>query len=138
MMSPLHTKANDTTYRPTLTERERRTTQWWAVALLRLGSRTVNPRSGRPDVVVFTDAATSTAIIAAVTIGRDLSKRSETIREVRQAVAGKHWEVLFDATNLIYGLGMLALVALLYRPNNLREGKMRPSTLTMPTHSWPW
>ena len=56
------------TYRPLLSDRGTRILQWRATALMDMGSRAVKDRSDRPRVVVFTDAATSTATIAAATI----------------------------------------------------------------------
>ena len=123
MMAILHQKHNARTFHPLLSEREVRTLQWWVTALTNLGQRQVRERTDRPDVVVFTDAATSTATIAAVTIIRKDFDTDETIQEVRKTKTGKYWETLFESTNLIYGLEMLALLALLFYPNNHLRNK---------------
>ena len=123
MLTPLHVKLNATQFRPQPSGREKRILQWRPSALPNMGPRQVRDRSGRPDMVVFTDAASSTSIIAAVTINRTQFIQDETICEARYSTTGKQWETLFDSTNLIYGLEMLALLAILYRPNNLLYGK---------------
>ena len=123
MMTPLHTKANTLHYKPTLSEREIRTLQWRASALSNLGARTIRDSAERPGAVVFTDAETSTAIIAAVAIIRKDFLLNGAISEVRKTATGKYWETFFVTANLIYGLEMLALLALLYRPNCILQGK---------------
>ena len=90
MMTPLHMKANTSPFIPTLTERETRTLQWRVTALTTLGVRTIRESADRPGVVVFTDAATSAAIIAAVTIGRKEFFSNGTISELRKTAAGKY------------------------------------------------
>ena len=123
MLTPLYNKLNTTTSHPLLTEKETMVLQWWATALHNMDRRAVRDNADRPDVVVFTDSATSTAIIAAVAIGRADFLVNETAQEARKTVTGKYWEALFDSTNLIYGLEMLALLAILYYPNNRLRNK---------------
>ena len=53
---------------------------------------------------------------------------SEAITMVWGETVGPHWETLFDKTSLIYGLEMLALLALLWTPNPPFREKQRPST----------
>lgn len=79
--------------------------------------------SNAPDIVMFADAATSARIIAAVTIIRDDFLRGESVYEVLTLSTGKHWEELFDSTNLIYGLEMLALLTKLYQRNEDQMGE---------------
>ena len=116
-MAPLYAKLNTQTYHPLLTEKDRRILQWWVVALKNLTPRRVTKRTDRPDIIMFTDAATSTRIIAAVTIVRDDFITNESVKEVLTLTTGKHWGRLFDSTNLIYGLEMLALLTKLYQSN---------------------
>ena len=97
--------------------------QWRALALSEMGSLTVKGRSGRPGVAVFTDAATSAAIIAAVTIIRDEFGDSESILEVRFFATGKYWDSLSGPASVIYGLWTLDLLAALYRPDDLLAGE---------------
>ena len=122
-MAFLYIELNNFNYHPLLTDKEKRVLQWWSVALRNLGTRSPRERACYPDLIVFTDAATSTSIIAAVAISREDFMADETIQEVRKTVTGKYWEALFDSTNLIYGLEMLALLAILFYPNNRMRNK---------------
>ena len=90
MMTPIHTKANACPYTPTLSDRDVRTLHWWATALRTHGVRTVGERPDRPDMIVFTDAATSTAIIAAVTFDRNKFLTNGTVTEVCKSATGKY------------------------------------------------
>ena len=123
MLSPLYGLLNSPSFRPLLSTRATRALQWWKVALSPLDSSVARHRSDHPDFVVFTDAATSSAIIDAVIIDRATFVASQTINEVRTAVAGKYWELLFDQTCLIYGLEMLAILAILYEAGGQLAGK---------------
>ena len=121
-MSPLRTKHNAQFYHPLLSDRERRVLQWWVVALRYLSARKVRARSDRPDWIICTDAATGTAIVAAVTFNYKDFKAKETAFELIKAKAGNYWGNLFDKSNKIYGLEMLALLAKLYQPNEELRG----------------
>ena len=109
-------------YHPLLSDREKRVLQWWVVALRNLSARKVRARSDRPGWIIFTDAATGTAIIAAVTFNYKDFKTNETAFELIKAKTGNYWGILFDKTNKIYGLEMLALLAKLYQPNEELRG----------------
>ena len=114
MLTHLYTKLNAHRYHPVLETKEIRILQWWRTSLLNLASRTVRPQNDTPDWVVSTDAATSTSIIAAVLVNRDEFVENETIRHVYATKTGDYWVRLFETTNLIYGLEMLALLATLH------------------------
>ena len=79
--------------------------------------RKVRPQRDRPDWVVFTDAATATSMIAAVTIRRDDFMTNEQIQQILATTTGEYWIKLFDAANIIYGLEMISLMETLYAPN---------------------
>ena len=117
MMTHLYTKLNAIRYHPVLTTKEVRILQRWRTSIANLASRAVRPQRDKPDWVVFTDAATSASIIAAVAINRDEFANNERIRQVYATKTGEYWVRLFETTNLIYGLEMLALLATLYIPN---------------------
>ena len=123
MLAPLYAKNNAPYYHPLLSDRERNVLTWWVTTLNNLGARKVRPRSDRADFVIFTDAATSTAIIAAIAISTDQFKQNETLSETLEIVTGQYWHTLFDKTSLIYGLEMLALLAKLWQPNNELKDK---------------
>ena len=90
MMTQLYNKLNARRYHPILSTNEIRIPQWWRTALINLASRTVRPQRGRPDWVVFTDAATSTSIIAAVLIKRTNFLHDESIERVYASVTGEY------------------------------------------------
>ena len=123
MLTHLYTKLNAHRYHPVLETKEIRTLQWRRTSLLNLASRTVRPRNDKPDWVVFTDAATSTSIIAAVLVNRGQFMENETIRHVFATKTGDYWAKLFEVANLIYGLETLALLATLYIPNTPLRNK---------------
>lgn len=101
MISPLYVNLDTLHYHPILSDREIRVLQWWKTAITNLEPRTVSERRGRPGVVVFTDAATTTRIIAGVAIFRSEFKSDETVGELRSSVSGHYWATLFQSTNLI-------------------------------------
>ena len=114
MLSPLIIKLRTTNYHPLLSDRETRILQWWKVALTNPPPRTVRERSDRADAIIFTDAATKTGIIAALTFDRNQFLHGQTVFELRKMTTGAYWGTLFCQTNLIYGLEMLAVLAILY------------------------
>ena len=123
MLAILYAKKNAPTYHPLISDRERNALTWWITTLKYLGPRKVRPRSDKADLVIFTDAATSTSIIAAVTISTKQFKIDESLEEILEIETGKHWVTLFDHTSLIYGLEMLALLAKLWQDNKELRGK---------------
>ena len=123
MMAPLYAKANSPYYHPKLSDREIRTLLWWTMALPSMGERRLNELSDRADFTIFTDAATSSSAIAAVTLERLDFTTHEFVWETGQAVTGPYWLNVFKDTSLIYGLETLALLALLWAPNDHLRGK---------------
>ena len=120
---PLYVKLNAANYRPILSGREISVLQWWGNALANLRPLTVSAGTDRPDGIVFTDAATATGIIAAVEVIRSKFTTDETVRELRGSTTGPYWGAWFSTTNLIYRSEMLALLAILYLPNDLIRNK---------------
>ena len=108
---------------PLLSDRETRILQWWEIAISNLQPRLVRDRSGRPDVIIFTGAATKAGIIAAVTIIRSDFLTDQTVRELRKMTTVSYWRTLFGRANLIYGLEMLAILAFLYAKMTTSEIK---------------
>ena len=123
MLYPFYEKLKAPYYHPRLEERELNALRWWVVALGDLHPRVVRPYRKYPDVVIYTDAATSTQIICALVIKVDQFKASHTISECAAMTTGKRWETLFNKTNYIYGLKMLALLALAVGPMADIDGK---------------
>ena len=123
MLSPFYEKLKTPYYHPRLEERELNALRWWVVALKALKPRVVRPYQKYPDILIYTDAATSTQIICALVISVDQFKTSHTISECATMTTGKRWKTLFNKTNYIYGLEMLALLALVIDPRADIDGK---------------
>ena len=68
------------------------------------------------DLVIYTDAATTTQIIAAVLIDPRSFRTTKTTSAVISSKVGPHWRTLFASTCEIYGLEMLAILAILFDP----------------------
>ena len=85
--------------------------------------RAVRPYQKYPDLMVYTDAAASTEIICALVIGVGQFKSSHTINECIAMTTGKRWKTIFNETNYIYGLEMLAVLALVIDPKADIDGK---------------
>ena len=116
MMAALYQKVNAKFYSPDLSDRELTTLNWWSVALLNLTPRLTRNRSPVTDLIIYTDAATTTQIIAAVLIDPRSFRTTRTTSAVVSARVGPHWRALFSETCEIYGLEMLAILAILFDP----------------------
>ena len=68
------------------------------------------------DLIIYTDAATTTQIIAAVLVGPRSFRTTRTTSAVISARVGPHWMTLFASTCEIYGLEMMAILAILFDP----------------------
>ena len=116
MMTSLYQKLNAKFYCADLTDRELTTLNWWSVALLNLTPRLTKNRHPRTDLIIYTDSATTTQIIAAVLIDPRSFRDTLTTTAVLSARVGPHWKKLFADTCEIYGLEMLAICAILFDP----------------------
>ena len=122
MLSPLYTKLHATHYDQTLDQKELTTLRWWVVALGHMVPRVATPKPTVTERVVYTDAAGKSAIIAAVIFDPVRYTRDKTIDSVWSLKTGYRWKSTFAKTNFIYGLEMLALLALLMdETNDLRD-----------------
>ena len=121
--SPFYEKLKAHTYHPLLAERELNALRWRALALGALQPRTVRPYQKYPDLMVYTDAGTPAQIICALVIGLDQFKSPHTIAECITMTTGKRWKTILNKTNYIYGLEMLAVLALVIDPKAGIDGK---------------
>ena len=64
----LYQKQNGKFYDPTLSDREKATLRWWRTAFLQATPRLARIRKPVADLVIYTDAATATMIIAAIVL----------------------------------------------------------------------
>ena len=122
-LAHLYAKQNAPYYSHILSDREQRSLRWWCTMLRQMKPRKITPKPDKPEYVVFTDAATKTGIMAAIVIERATFGRTNNLSMVWEASPGPHWNTLFDKTSLIYGLEMLAFLALLWTPDPPFRGK---------------
>lgn len=78
MMAPLYSKLRNGPYQRLLSDREATAPVWWAATLPNATLRFANPKGGRVERVVYTDAAGKSQIIASVDLGTRRSKRPNT------------------------------------------------------------
>ena len=122
VLSPLYTKLHSKSYDPTLCLKELTTLRWWVVALGHMPPRKASPKPTVPERVVYTDAAGKSAIIAAVVIDPTRFAEGKTIDAVWSLKTGFRWMSTFAETNFVYGLELIALLALLMlEGNDLRD-----------------
>ena len=119
----LYDKQNAPYFPPILSGREIRPLRWRNTMLRDMRPRKILAKPDKPVFVVFTDAATKTSIIAATVFEQKTFRESDTITMVWEATVGPHRNTLFDKTSLIYGLEIIAFLALLWTPNPPPKGK---------------
>ena len=86
-------------------------------ALRNLSARRAKERADRTDWILPTDAATETSTIAAAIFDREQFKTNEETFDLTSSKTGQYRDTLSLATNRIYGLEMLALLAKRCQPN---------------------
>ena len=116
MMATLFQKLNAKYYGAEISDREASVLRWWILALVNLTPRLTRMRGPLPGLIVYTDAATATQIIAAVLIDHRAFRAGRTLSAVLSKRVGPRWRVLFESTCAIYGLEMLAIFAILFDP----------------------
>ena len=114
-MTALYQKVNAKFYDPVVSDRERATLHWWSNAIPNLTPRPTRTRPPQTGLIIYTDAATTTQIIA-VLIGPRSFRTTLATSAVLSAKVGPHWEKLFDETCENYGLEMLEIFAILFGP----------------------
>ena len=99
-------------YSDPLSETERDFCRWWADAHRSSAPNDVVPRGRFPEFIIYTDAATSTRIVAAVLISPKNFLSDFVSEYLFSETSGPEWEVVFDETTYIYGLEMLDIIAI--------------------------
>ena len=117
MMQPIHRKLYAPYYSPDLTPDGRLTLEWWGGLLPRARPRVVSTQGRYPDWITYSDAATTTGIMACVVSRRNDSPHSPRIRIARWVKAHPDWLGIFDDAYLIYGLETLALALTIADPD---------------------
>ena len=126
MMCTLYEKLNDKPYQKKLEEKDLYTFRWWIETMRLVKPRTAVRRERYPKYIVYTDAATKKEIIAAILITREKFTKHQKIDLCTSSVTGGEWSETFAATSHIYGLEMLALMAMIWE----RGERMRGSCVT--------
>ena len=116
IMTSLYRKVNSHYYAPGLSGRDASTLRCWAMALLNLTPRLTRARAQVDDLIIYTDAATATQIIAAVKIDTRTFRADRALSDVFSRRVGRKWKTLFDPAGEIYGLEMLAIFAIRIGP----------------------
>ena len=117
MMQPLYRKVNAGCYQATLSEADIWILRRRAGLLRSIRPRIVYPRRSTPQKIIYTDAATSTQIIAAVVFDKHQFDKDGRVEAVRVLRARNDWAPLFNETNWIFGLELLAVVQTAADPN---------------------
>lgn len=117
MMQPLYRKVYFPFYSPVISPDEALVLERRAALLRRIRPRVVSSLGRYPDCVIYSDAAASTGIMACVVFNRSGFLHSPRARIARWVRAHPDWLVIFDDTNLIYGLETLALTLTIAGPD---------------------
>ena len=114
LLKSLHSKLHQRPYIGHLSEEEIDILQWWVASLRASIPRVVEVTSTRPEVIIYTDAATSTRIVAAIVLDVDIFLRIGEFQAVFEEISSEEWSNTFKDTTYIYGLEMLAIIAVVY------------------------
>ena len=123
MLKPLYTKLHSTPYSSVLSDEESSVLRWWASSIRASQPRKVVIKNKYPDVVIYTDAATSTLVIAAIVIEPDVFKTESMFSATFTETADPDWVTIFQGTTLIYGLELLAVIATIFVLRDFLRGK---------------
>ena len=110
ILKPLRRKLHIRPYVSSLSSSESNLLSWRASSI-----RAARPRQGLlrqkfPEIVIYTDSATSTAILAAVVVDVQQFPKGNSSAAKFTDVADKDWGTIFNDKTLIYGLAMLAVI----------------------------
>ena len=122
MLAPLYKKLHMEKYFPSLSLIEATSLRWWAVALAHMKPRKATPKHPKTERVVYSDAAGKSQIIATVCLTPGTFASNDRIDSIRHSKTGNKWGKTFEKTCYIYGLEVLAVLAiLLEKCNELRN-----------------
>ena len=111
LLKPLHDKLKERPYSEQLSDRERDILLWWVQSLRETIPRTISIKPTNPEFVIYTDAATSTKVLAALLLKVEDFDFDPCFEELRVETSEEEWETTFRDTTYIYGLEMIAIVA---------------------------
>ena len=113
LLKPLIDKANARPFVEKFSERELDILSWWVESIRASTPRIIELKPQRPEVIIYTDAATSTRVVAACVLHPENFPQHQVFSELRAEVSNPLWEVTLAGTTYIYGLEMLAIVAII-------------------------
>ena len=122
MLAPLYKKLHMEKYIPTLSMIEATSLRWWTVALDHMKPRKATPKPPITERIVYSDAAGKSQIIATVCLTPGTFASSKRLDTIRYSKTGNKWRKTFEKTCYIYGLEVLAILAILLEEcNELRN-----------------
>ena len=131
LLRPLRDRINRRPYVAKLSTEGLDILRWW-VELLRGGISGIGfLKSPRPEVVIYTDAATSNRIVAALVIDVGEIGRRMEFRTLRVEVPDPKRGGTFILTTYNYGLEILAILATLFLDADYLRGGMLRFTSTI-------
>ena len=113
-LRPLRRKLHSRPYISPLSISESNLLSWRAAPIRAARPRNVLSRQEFREIVIYTDAATSASILAAVVIDVQQFAKDNSSESTCTEVADKDWETIFNDAALICGLEMLAAIALIF------------------------
>ena len=105
--------------------------RWWTPLLRKEISRVCVPKLLRPEVIIYTDAATSTRIVASLVIDVPDFDSNMKFRNLWDETSDPQWETTFISTTYIYGLELLAILATIFLEGDFLDERMSPFTSTI-------
>ena len=131
LLKPLHRKLHQHPCRERFSPEELSLLAWWAASIRAARPRVVYLKSIHPEVVIYTDAATSTALIASVVIDTANFAKGPAFDTVLTERVGMGRCDNFKDANIIYGLELLAVIAAIIALRNFIAGKTSRFTSTI-------
>ena len=123
LLRPLHKKLRQHPFEGRFSPGELSLLAWWSASLRASRPRIVYLKSPRPEYIIYTDAATSTAMLAAIVIDVASFESDPHFAAVIDEEADKVWFDTFLETNLIYGLEMIAVIATMFVLRKFLSGR---------------
>ena len=118
-LRPLYKKLHGRFYSTELSSREHSAIRWWLATIKELRPRIAQGLNSHPDLILFTDAATSNPLIAGVLF----KPRSTRAIQLTTGRAPSAWLRRFNVKNKIFGPELLAPLAFIWSHQDLMRGK---------------
>ena len=122
-LNPLYTKLRAHPYAEAISPEEAVAFERRAASIRASVQRAVGLRPTSLGVIIYTDAATSARILAAIVIDPDLFSTTNEFPAVLSEISGPGRCAIFCEATLIYGLELLAVVAAIFSLMDFLRGK---------------